>query len=140
MQVDLGIGFQELCRDRQYMHPSKHDRSGDDQFAPRRAVLARHGTLSFTDILQDAPARGHIVAAGVGQGEPARRADQQPRLQMRFEFLQLAADGGQRHAELATCRGETAGLHDIQQHGHVVEVDSRSISAVNGSIHTHFTC
>ena len=67
--VDLGIGLEELDDDRQHMQPAEHQRRGDDEVALRRGIFARRGALGLRDIVEDAPRRGDVVAAGIGEVE-----------------------------------------------------------------------
>jgi hypothetical protein len=62
-----------------------------------------------------------VAAAGVGDLEPARRAVEQARAQVAFQLGQLAADGGQRHAQPATGGRQAAAVDHGQEHGHGVE-------------------
>ena len=119
--IDLRPLGEKLGDDRQDMQSAKNHRRGDDEVAARRGMFARRRALGVDHLVEDALGCGDISRARVGQREFAGRAGQKPRLQMRFEVGNLAADRRQRHAKLAARGGQAAGLHDRHQKGHGFE-------------------
>ena len=119
--VDLGPLLKKLGDDRQNMQPAKDDRRGDDEIAPGRGALPGGRALGLAHLVEDALRRRDIGRALLGQRQLAGRADEEPRIQMRFELGNLAADRRQRHAELAAGGGQGARLGDRDQEGHSFE-------------------
>jgi len=99
--IDLRKGLQEIGRHRQDMQAAEDHRRAQDEFTSRRVVLPRRAALRFGDLLENALAGGDIGPTRLGQDQLARRTHQQPRSDVRFEFRELAADGRQRHSQLA---------------------------------------
>ncbi len=119
--IDLRPLGKKLGDDRQDMQPAKDHRRSDDEVASRRGMFPRRRALGLAHLVEDAPGRGDIGRARVGESELAGRPGQEPRVQMRFEVGNLAADRRQRHAEFAAGGGQAAGLRDRDQKGHGFE-------------------
>ncbi len=116
--VDLGPSGKKLGDDGEDMQPAKDHRRGDDELAARRGMFPGRRALGLIHFIEDALGRGDIGRARIGESEPAGRAGQEPRAQMRFEFGNLAADRRQRHAKFAAGGGQAAGLRNRDQKGH----------------------
>ncbi len=106
--IDLGPLLEKLGNDRQDMQPAKDHGRSDDEIAARRGMFAGGRALGLVHLIEDALRRRDIGRARVGEREPAGRPDQEPGVQTRFEFGNLAADRRQRHAELAAGGGQAA--------------------------------
>ena len=119
--IDLGPLAEKFGDDRQDMQPAKDDRRGDDEVAARRGMFPRRRALGLAHLVEDAPGRGDIGRARVGESELAGRSGEEPRVQMRFEVGDLAADRRQRHAKFAAGGGQAAGLRNRDQKGHGFE-------------------
>src|SRR5665213_1448015 len=103
------------------MQSSKHNGCGDDQIALGRAVFAGRRTLRISDLFENTLARRDISFPGVGERQLARRADEEPRVEVRFKIRDLAAYGRQRRAELTARRREAAGFGRGNQDRHGFE-------------------
>jgi hypothetical protein len=100
---------------------AEHDGRCNGEIAARRKIFAGRGALGLGDLLQDLAGCCKIGLAGVGQGQLAGGADQQARMEMRFELGHLAADRRQRHTEAAASGGEASGLDRGYQDRHRVQ-------------------
>jgi len=120
-QIDVGMCGEECSCDRQHVQPAEDHGCCHKQLAMRRVVLTRRAALRFGDFLENSAAREQIGLADVRQHELARRAQQQLGIEMRLQLGNLAADGRQRHAQLAARAGETTGGRDGDEHGHRCE-------------------
>ena len=103
-KVDIWIGLEELHRDREHVQATKDDRCGDDKVAFRGAVFPGRGPLGFSHVLKNAAAGRDIRSARVGQRDLPTRPGEKPRLEVRLELRDLAADGRERCVEPARRR------------------------------------
>ena len=102
--LNLRPSLEKLGDDRQDTQPAKHDRRGDDEVAAGSGMFPRRRALGLAHLVENAFGRGDIGGARVCEGEFARRADQKPRIQMRFQVRNLAAYRRQWHAKFAAGR------------------------------------
>ncbi len=92
------------------MQAAEDHRRSDRELAARRAIFAARGAFGLRDLIQYASARLHVRTTRVRQGEPARRAHEEPRAQVRLQVRNLAAHGRERHAEAPRSRRKAAGF------------------------------
>jgi len=117
-QIDVGIGLEEICDDREDVKPAKRDGCGQRQFAPWRAVLAGGGTFRICDVFQNPLAGDDIGLAGVCQRQLAAGPNEQPCSQMRFQVRDFSTDGGEGRTQDAGSRRQASGVRDRQKHLH----------------------
>ena len=72
------------------MQSPEHDRCRHHDFAARDGIFTANGPLGVVDLLEDAPARGDVCRACVGQPCMARGAMEQPTAQICFEIADAA--------------------------------------------------
>ena len=118
LHVDVREVREKFVHQRQHMQSPEHDRRRDGEIAARCEIFTRSGAFGVRDLLQNCARGREIGFTGIGEGQPARGPDQQTRLQLRLQIGHLAADGRQRHAELAARRGEAAGLDRSHEDRH----------------------
>src|SRR5882724_12624199 len=116
--VDVRIGPEERRHDRQHVEAAEDDRRGDDEIAFRRAVFACRGTLGFADLFENPPAGGDVGSPRIGEREATVRPLEELRLEMRLEFRDLAADGGQWRAETTRGSRQTARFYGRDEDRH----------------------
>jgi hypothetical protein len=121
LDIDLAIGLEELRHDRDEMETAEHDRRGQDEFAPGRAVFAGRRPFRFAKIVQNAPTRLEVLTTGVRQGDLPGRAIEQLHPQCLFELGHFPAHGRQRHTQAARGRGEALRLHHYGEYRHRLE-------------------
>ena len=113
-----GNAARKALTDRQHMQTPEHDRRSDGEIAARSEIFAR-AARSASPTCSRILLRGReIGGARIGQRQLSRGADQETRVEMRFQLRHLAADGRQRHAEPAARGGEAAGLDRRHQDRH----------------------
>ena len=120
------------------MQAAEYDRGSDDELASGCAVFAGCRPLRLVHVFEDALACDDVVASRVRQCELSGRPAQQPRLDMRFQFGDFAADGGQRHAKPSPRGGQASRLNRNQN---TVIDSNRSISILpnNGMMYPNNT-
>jgi len=73
-------------------------------------VLPRDG-VGLVDVLQDVAHPAEVVVTGLGQGQAARAALEQPRAQVLFQVSHQAGDDRWRHVQRARGTGKAAFIH-----------------------------
>jgi hypothetical protein len=81
------------------MAAAKRQRRRHGELTLRRAILARGYMLGLIDLIENAAARLDISGAGIGQGNPAARPMEKPRVQVIFELREAPADRRERCAK-----------------------------------------
>ena len=98
---------------------------------PRGTIdAAATGDLGFLEIGQELHAALVERLAGFGERQPARRAVEEPRVEMRLELGDVARHRRHRHAEALGRAREAAGLDDVGEGGHGVEAIHRRIAII----------
>ena len=135
-QIDDSIDQQHACRDsrksvqerghhRQHVQPAKHDRCGEGKLAAGLGAFASHATPGIIELIKHLAASRGVGTAGLGKHQPPRGPRDEARVELVLERLQIAADGGQGHAELAPSRRQAAGLGDGDEHADSSEMVHR---------------
>jgi hypothetical protein len=93
--------------------------------ASSRARRVRAATLRHHRALKHLAASRGVGTAGLGKHQPPRGPRDEARVELVLKRLQIAADGGQGHAELAPSRRQAAGLGDGDEHADSSEMVHR---------------
>ena len=112
--VDLGIGLQEVHRDRQHVQAPEHDRRRDRPARPAARCIRRSRRARPRRCPRGCAGTPPRRSARVGQREPPARPLEQAGPEMRLELRHLSADGRERHPEPARGRRKAAGVDDRQ--------------------------
>ena len=116
----MRVAAQEFADQRQHMHAAEHGRRGDGDAAARRGSLLRH-RFQLLEPCEQPPRRLQRAGAGLGEGDGAGGAVQQPDLQPLLQRRDGAGHGGSGAVHLARRLGEAGMLGDRDEDGQGVE-------------------
>jgi hypothetical protein len=116
--VDARVSAQKVADDGEHVQPPEDNGRGDRELALRLALRAGKLRLCRVELLDDTAAGLEILSPLLGEREAARRARDEAGTELVLERGELAADGGERHAEPAPGGRQASRIGNRREEAH----------------------